>query len=129
MSAATNPAPTVPGCRPTDGTPVRLDTSAIESTAVADLRRLKRRLDDAGCVPAVLVVEAGFDADDSLATQAAADRVREYLRAADYLGVGTVRLVVDEAGAERIRQTVDALEERAERDGLALEVVEPDADL
>lgn len=127
MSAATNPAPTVPGCRPTDDTPVRIDASAIDSTADADLRRLKRRLDDDGCVPAVLVVEAGFDADDSLATQAAADRVREYLRAADYLGAGTVRLVID-APSGTVRQTIDALRERARRDGLALDVVEADAD-
>lgn len=128
MSASTTPAPDIAGCRPATGTPVVIEADAIESTTDDHLRRLKRRLNDANYVPSTLVVEASFDPGCSLTTQSEADRVREYLRAAAYLGAGTVRLDIDDdPSADRIRQTVDALRERAEREGLALKIDGPDA--
>lgn len=115
-------------CRPTEGTPVAIDADALASTADAYLRSLARRLDAAGYVPAELVVEADFDADGSLATQAEADRVRTLLGAADFLGAGTVRLEVEAVGDPRtVRPAISALRERAVRDGLALVVRGADA--
>lgn len=129
MSTTEDAAPAVPGCRPTGGTPVTLEADAIESTSDDALRALRADLDDAGYVPTELVVSVRFDADCSLATQAEADRVREHLRVADFLGAGTVRLAVDGvADPAKVRPAVAALRERAEREGLALVVDGADAD-
>lgn len=115
-------------CRPTDGNPVALEARAIESTTEADLRELRRELDAAGYVPSELVVSADFGADCSLTTQAEADRVREYLRVADFLGAGTVRLDVQAvADPAKVRPAVSALRERARREGLVLTVEVDDA--
>lgn len=115
-------------CRPTDGNPVALEAGAIESTTEADLRELRRELDAAGYVPSELVVSADFGADCSLRTQAEADRVREYLRVADFLGAGTVRLDVQAvADPAKVRPAVSALRERARREGLVLTVEVDDA--
>lgn len=126
--STTDAGPAVAGCRPTDGTPVDIDAAALESTAPAYLQSLKRDLDTAGYVPSALVVQADFGTDCSLTTQAEAERVRELLRAADFLGAGTVRLDVDAvADREKVRPAVSALRERAEREGLTLAVSGPDA--
>lgn len=117
----------VAGCRPADGTPVTIDAEAIESTADDTLRALKGDLADAGLVPSTLELKAAFDADCSLTTQAEADRVRNYLQAATFLGAGTVRLVVEgPVDAAKVEPAVEALRERAEREGLELVVVDPD---
>lgn len=126
--STTEATPAVDGCRPTDGTPVDIDADALESTALASLQSLKRQLDAAGYVPAALVVSADFDEDCSLTTQTEAERIREYLRAADFLGAGTVRLEVGAvADAAKVKPAVSALRERAEREGLSLDVRGDDA--
>ena len=128
MSTTADAGRAVAGCRPTAGTPVTIAADAIESTARPYLQRVKRELDEAGFVPAELVVEADFGADCSLTTQSEADRVRDFIAAADYLGVGTLRVEVNGvANAEKVRPAIAALRERAEREGLTL-AVDTDSD-
>lgn len=123
MSTTTDAGAAVAGCRPTAGTPVAIDAEAIESTAESALQTLRDALDAAGYVPAEVVVRADFSADCSLTTQAEADRVRDYLHAAAFLGAGTVRLAIDTVADDRkVRPAVTALRERAHRQGLRLAV-------
>ena len=113
----------VAGCRPLDATPVTIDADALESTDASYLRSLKRDLDAEGYVPAALEVAADFGADCSLTTQAEAERLRELLTVADFLGAGTVRLSVGEVANDRkVRPAIEALRERADREGLSLVV-------
>ncbi|ELZ86103.1 hypothetical protein C453_09808 [Haloferax elongans ATCC BAA-1513] len=109
--------------RSTDLTPVVLDASNLDSTAPSRLRDLKAGLADEGYLPAELVVEAEFCEDDPLAIQSESDRLREYVRAASFLGSG--RIVVDVARSCRPddeESALAALEERAHREGVAFEV-------
>ena len=113
-------------CRPAEATPVALEAESLESTAPEYLRDLKRELTDEGLVPARLVVDACFDEDCSLATQDEIDRVRGYVRAGSFLGVGTVTIRVDDvADPEKVRPALAACAERAEREGLAVELDAP----
>ncbi|WP_436343605.1 hypothetical protein [Natronorubrum sp. FCH18a] len=115
--------PTIDRCRPADVTPVTLEAPTLESTAPDYLRELKRELTDEGLLPADLVVDACFDEDCSLATQEEIDRVRSYVRAGAFLGVGTVTLEIDDiADPEKVRPALAACAERAEREGIALEL-------
>jgi hypothetical protein len=105
--------------RPTDLTPIALEASALESTAPEYLRDLKGGLADAGYLPAELTVDAQFDEDCPIAVQREADRLREYVRAAAFLGAG--RLIVDvhdESRPDDIDSALAALEERARREGV-----------
>ncbi|WP_265111602.1 hypothetical protein [Halosolutus halophilus] len=115
--------PAIDGCRPADVTPVTLEAAALESTAPQYLREFKRGLIGEGLTPAVLTVEARFDDDCSLATQEEIDRIRRYVRAGSFLGVGTVTVAIDDVAApEKVRPALSATAERAERDGLTLDV-------
>ncbi|MDZ7702545.1 MAG: hypothetical protein U5J98_11070 [Halobacteriales archaeon] len=123
MSTTADAGRAIAGCRPAAGTPVSIAADAIESTADDYLRGLKAELDAEGYVPSEVVVDAAFDADCSITTQAEADRVRDVLHAADFLGAGTVRLEVEGvADAAKVRPAISALRERAEREGLTLAV-------
>lgn len=123
MSTTADAGRGIAGCRPTAGTPVSIDASAIESTAEHALQRFKHELDDEGLVPAEVVVRADFGADCSITTQSEADRVRDVIYAADYLGAGTVRLEIEGvADRDKVRPAVSALRERALREGLTLAV-------
>jgi sugar phosphate isomerase/epimerase len=116
----------IEGCRVEDATPVRLDADAISSTAPSELRELKRELDADDLVPARVVVDACFGEDCSLATQAEADRVREYVRAASFLGANTVTVAFDGVADEsKVRPALAAVAERARREGVALDVAGP----
>lgn len=116
----------VDGCRPADATPVTVEASALESTAPDDLRALKAELDAADLVPAELSVECVFDEDCSLSTQREADRLREYVYAASFLGAGTLSVSVGEvADAGKVEPALSACAERARREGVALEVEGP----
>ncbi|QCJ48073.1 MULTISPECIES: hypothetical protein [Haloprofundus] len=109
------------GCRPADVTPVRLDATVLDSTAPSYLRDLKAELGEEGYQPATLVVEARFDEDCSLATQREADRLRDHVRAAAFLGAGRLDVVVDEVAAtEKVEPALAALRERAEQEGVTL---------
>ncbi|SEO79258.1 hypothetical protein SAMN04487948_105169 [Halogranum amylolyticum] len=119
----------VSACRPADVTSVRLDATALESTAPSYLRDLKAELADEGYQPATLAVTACFDEDCSLATQTEADHLREYVRAAAFLGASRLAVDVDTVAApEKVRPALDALAERADREGVRLTLTD-DADL
>ncbi|ERH11854.1 MAG: hypothetical protein J07HB67_00865 [halophilic archaeon J07HB67] len=106
---------------PADVEPVELTAAALESTAPSYLRELKAELAAEGYQPATLRVEASFDESGSLAAQREADRLRELVRAASFLGAGRLAVDVtrvrDESAAE---PALAALRERAERDGVTL---------
>jgi sugar phosphate isomerase/epimerase len=113
-------------CRPADVTPVTLDAASLETTAPEYLRELKRELTGEGLFPAELTVEACFDEDCSLATQDEVDRIREYVRTGAFLGVGSVTVSADDvASAEKVRPALAACAERAEREGIELELDAP----
>lgn len=124
MSASV--AEAVDGCRPAEGTPVSIDAETIESTARPYLRELKAELAAEGLVPACVTAEACFDRDCSLSTQQEADRLRSVVRAAAFLGAGTVTVSVDEvADPGKVRPALSACAERARREGVDLEVEGP----
>ena len=113
-------------CRPADVTPVALEATALESTAPEYLRDLKRELNGEGLYPAEVTVQACFDEDCSLATQEEADRVRGYVRAASFLGAGSVTVECETvANQEKVRPALEACGERARREGLSFELDAP----
>nr|WP_149082354.1 hypothetical protein [Natrialba swarupiae]TYT61153.1 hypothetical protein FYC77_15230 [Natrialba swarupiae] len=119
-------APTIDRCQPADATPVSLEATALESTAPEYLRDLKREFATEGLVPADLSVEACFDDDCSLATQEEIDRIRSYVRAGAFLGVGSVSVTVaDVTNPEKVRPALAACAERAEREGVVLDLETP----
>jgi hypothetical protein len=123
MSTTADAERAVGGCRPTEGTPVTINAEAIDSTADPYLQALKHELDREGLVPAEVVVKATFDADCSFTTQSEADRIREYLHAADFLGAGTLTLeIAAVADDTKVQPAIAALRERAHRDGITLAV-------
>jgi sugar phosphate isomerase/epimerase len=123
---STSQRPVVERCRPEEATPVRLEADALDSTAPDYLRELKEELTDERLVPARLVVDARFDEDCSLSTQEEAERVREHIRAAAFLGAGTLTVSFDAVANEhKVRPALAACAERARRDGVALEIDGP----
>lgn len=113
----------VAACRPAEIEPVELSADALETTAPGYLRELKQELANEGYQPAQLTVEGCFEENCSLATQEEADRLREFVRAASFLGAGSFTVTVDEVGdAEKVRPALSALEERARREGVTLTV-------
>lgn len=127
--STTSPAdfvPTIERCRPADVTPVTLEAAALESTAPAHLRALKRELADAELSPVELTVTAQFDEDCSLATREEIERLRRYVRAGAFLGVSSVSVTLESvADPEKVRPELTACAERAERDGVVLELDGP----
>lgn len=117
---------TIERCRPEDVTPVRLEADALESTAPEYLRDLKRELNREGLFPARVTVSACFDEDCSLETQEEVDRIRSYVRAASFLGAGSITVDCDSiSNPQKVRPALAACAERAEREGLALELDAP----
>ncbi|MEF8800719.1 MAG: hypothetical protein V5A38_07470 [Halolamina sp.] len=113
----------VAACRPAEIEPVELSAESLDTTAPGYLRELKRELSNEGYQPAQLSVEARFEEDCSLATQEEADRLRAFVRAASFLGAGSLTVTVDEVGdAEKVRPALSALAERAHREGVTLSV-------
>lgn len=113
----------VAACRPAEIDPVELNAETLETTAPEYLRELKHALAGEGYQPAELTVEGCFAEDCSLATQEEADRLRDYVRAASFLGAGSLTVTVDEVGdAEKVRPALSALAERARREGVTLTV-------
>lgn len=116
----------IESCRPTDLTPIVLDASSLDSTAPEHLRDLKGGLAEQGYLPAELVVEAEFSDDGPLAVQSESDRLREFVRAASFLGVGRIAVDVgDCCRPDEVETTLAALEERAHREGVAFEARGP----
>ena len=109
------------GCRPAEIDPIVIDASDLESTAPEQLRELKSGLAARGYHPATLAVDACFAEDCSLATQEEADRLRELVRTAAFLGAGRIEVSVGEiADPETVEPTLGALAERARREGVEL---------
>jgi len=109
------------GCRPAEIEPIVIDADDLESTAPEQLRDLKSGLAARGYHPATLAVDACFADDCSLATQAEADRLRELVRTAAFLGAGRIEVSVGEvADPETVEPTLAALAERARREGVEL---------
>jgi hypothetical protein len=127
MSATTHADDAVRECSPDDATPVTIDADDLASTAPEYLRDLKYDLAEEGYVPARVETTACFDEDCSLATQDEADRIRDVVRAASFLGVSTLELDVEAvADAAKVQPAVDALAERARREGVSLVVTDAD---
>lgn len=113
----------IEGCRPTDSTPVAVDAATITDTSRDDLRALAEDLASEGYVPAEVTADACFDEDCSLATQREADRLRDVVSAAAFLGANRLTVDVEEAASpEKVRPALSAVAERARRDGLAVDV-------
>lgn len=113
----------VASCRPSNVEPVELSASSLSTTAPEYLRELKAELAAEGYQPAELSVVACFAEDCSLATQEEADRLRDVVRAGAFLGVGVVRVAVEDVSdPEKVRPALSALEERARREGVTLSV-------
>lgn len=130
MSATTQAdvSTTIDGCRPVDVTPIVLDDETLDSTVPSYLSELKRTLSGEGLQPAQLRISARFDDDCSFTTQDELDRIREYVRAASFLGAGTVTVRVEAvADASRVQPGLEACAERARREGLQFSVEGPTA--
>lgn len=117
----------IDGCRPAEVDPIVVDGSDLESTAPGYLRDLKAELAARGYHPAALSVDACFAEDCTLATQAEADRLRGFVRAAAFLGVSRVELHVGEvADPDAVDPALSALAERASREGVELVRIDGD---
>jgi regulator of protease activity HflC (stomatin/prohibitin superfamily) len=107
---------TVEGCRPIERTPVAVEATTIADVSRDDLRTLAAELAREGYVPAEVTAEVRFEEDCSLATQEEADRLRDLVRAGAFLGVGVVRVEIEDLrNPEKVRPALSALEERARR--------------
>jgi sugar phosphate isomerase/epimerase len=105
---------------------VKLDAATIDSTAREYLRELKAELDREGYVPARLTVDVCLSEDCPFATQNEVDQLREYVRAASFLGATTVTASFDEVADESAaRSALAACADRARRDGVHLELDGP----
>lgn len=112
---------TLRGCRPAEIDPIVIDAADLDSTAPAHLRDLKAELSARGYQPATLSVDACFDCEDTLATQREADRLREFVRAAAFLGAGRIEVRLDEVSDPKAADpALSALAERARREGVEL---------
>lgn len=119
------PAPdgVIERCRAEDATPVCIDADDLESTAPEYLRDLKYELSEDDYVVARLDVEACFDEDCSIETNREVERLREYVRAAAFLGASKLTVDVDEvSNPEKVDPALSACEERARREGVSLDV-------
>jgi len=112
---------TLSGCRPAEIDPIVVDATDLESTAPEHLRDLKAEFAARGYQPATLSVSGRFDGGDTLATQREADRLREFVRAASFLGAGRIEVRLDEvADRDAAEPALSALAERARREGVEL---------
>lgn len=113
-------------CRPTEVEPVAVPAEALESTSPEYLRRFSERLSQRGQVPAEVTVTARFAEDCSFAVQDEIERVREHVRAADFLGAPRLTVDVESvADEEKVRPALAACAERARREGVTLAVDGP----
>lgn len=118
---------TLRGCRPAEIDPIVIDAADLDSTAPEHLRDLKAELSARGYQPATLSVEACFDCEDTLATQREADRLREFVRAASFLGAGRIEVRLDGISDPKAAEpALSALAERARREGVELVRVDGD---
>ncbi len=120
---STSHEPVVASCREATADAVEIPGSALESTAPDFLRELKASLAAEDKVPVALRVEARFPEACTIATSEETGRVRDHVRAASFLGAGRVVVEVEEVAAPgTVRPALRAARERAEREGVRLEV-------
>lgn len=107
-------------------TPVSLDAASLASTAPDYLRDLQRDLAETGRAPVELAASVCFEDDCPFATQSAADRVRDLVRAASLLGANRLKLTVEgEEPSDGAESALAACAERARREGVPLEIDGP----
>lgn len=123
---STTSQPPIESWRTAEAEPVSIPASALESTAPGYLRELKYDLASEEKVPAIVECEATFSEDCSFATQEEIERLREYVRAASFLGAGRVEVTVETvADPEKVEPALEACAERARREGVSLTVNGP----
>lgn len=124
MSTSSSPAvDAVEQSRAEDATPVTIAAEDLESTAPEYLRDLKYDLSRERYVVAHLSVDACFDEDCSIETNREVERLRKYVRAAAFLGASRITVDVEEVSdPEKVDPALEACEERARREGVALDV-------
>lgn len=114
-------------CRPTNVTPVEIDGNELEVSDTDRIRAFKESLVEAGYQPTTLRVSARFEEDCSLVTQREVDRLREYLRAAAFLGVTELAIDLEcVSSSEKVGPALSALAERGRRDGVTVTVDGPE---
>jgi hypothetical protein len=129
MSTTSTSREAVESCRPASAEPVSVPAAALASTAPEYLRDLKYELSRERKVPAEVTLETSFGEDCSFATQREAERVRDHVRAAAFLGAGRLTVTVEEvADPAKVRPALAAARERARREGVTLVVEGLDLD-
>jgi hypothetical protein len=122
MSATSRSDP-VEECRPTNQTPVAVDATAIAESSRQEIRTLADDLAAAGYVPAEVTAAAKFGEDCSLDTQREANRLRDLVNAASFLGANRLTVTVEHVESpEKARPALSAVAERANREGLSFDV-------
>mgnify|MGYP005848688653 CR=1 FL=1 len=112
---------TLQGCRRAEIEPIVIDAADLDSTAPDHLRDLKAEFSTRGYQPATLSVAARFDDDDTLAAQREADRLRDLVRAAAFLGASRIEVRLDAVADPSVAEpALKALAERARREGVEL---------
>jgi hypothetical protein len=110
-------------CRTENATPVTIAAEDLASTAPEYLRDLKYDLSQEHYVVAHLTVDACFDEDCSIETNREVERLRKYVRAAAFLGASRITVDVEEVSDHgKVDPALEACEERARREGVALDV-------
>lgn len=118
--------PPIERCRETDLESVALPVDVLETTTPDYLRELRESLSRRGQIVAELTVEAEFDEACSFATQAEAERLRDHVRAAAFLGATKLTVDVETVADEgKVRPALEACAERARREGVRLAVDGP----
>lgn len=121
--SATSRSDTVEDCNPINQTPVAVDATAITNSSHEELRTLADDLAEAGYVPAEVTAEAEFGEDCSLDTQREANRLRDVVSAASFLGANRLTVTVEQVESPaKARPALSAVAERANREGLAFDV-------
>jgi hypothetical protein len=121
--SATSRSNDIEGCHPTNQTPVAVDATTIAEASREEIRTLANDLSEEGYVPAAVAATAEFAEDCSLATQREANRLRDLVSAASFLGANRLTVDVEQVESpEKARPALSAVAERANREGLAFEV-------
>lgn len=117
---------TVERCPSVDVTPVEIAAESLDSTAPEYLRELKQNLTDDGLVPARVTYATSFEEECPLDTQEEVNRIRGFVRAASFLGAGTVAVDCEcAADPPVVKSALAACAERAQREGLHFELSGP----
>jgi hypothetical protein len=121
--SATSRSDAFESCHPTNQTPVAVDATTIAEASRGEIRTLADDLADEGYVPATVVATAEFGEDCSLDTQREANRLRDLVATASFLGANRLTVEVEHVESPaKARPALSAVAERANREGLTFEV-------